>query len=223
MSAIVVGGRAYAAGLYWLGREGARATARTARRLNRPLCVHRGGRTGFAADDPPDGSDVPGPAGRPALAPALLEHIDGGFWMALVEGGAAPSGGPGEGEGRYALVKARDGTVLADGDEVFDDRAAALAAFERARGLGWTLHATPGLLDDLKGDPAPLDPAALDETASGMGAAIALVRAAPSAGRMRVPPAAIAGLAAAVVAGGLWLTRDALVAWLAVKDRSAGR
>ncbi len=215
MSAVVVGGRAYAAGLYWLGREGARANARTARRLNRPWCVHHGGRTGFAADDPADGPDVPGPAGRPALAAALLEHIDGGFWMALVEGGADPSGGPGGGEGRYALVKARDGTVLADGDEVFDDRGAALAAFERARGLGWTLHATPGLLDDLDGDAAPLDPAALDKTASGMGTAIVLVRAAPSGGRMRVPRTAPIGLAALVVAGGLWLTRDALVAWLA--------
>ena len=217
MSAIVVGGRIYAAGLYWLGREGARATARTARRLNRPWCVHHGGRTGFAADDPAGGPDVPGPPGRPALAAALLEHIEGGFWMALVEGDADSSaaGGPGGGEGRYALVKARDGTVLADGDEVFDGRGAALAAFERARGLGWTLHATPGLLDELKGDATPLDAAALDATASGMGAAIALVRAAPAAGRMRVPRTAPIGLAALVVAGGLWLARDALVAWLA--------
>ena len=229
MSAIVVGGRAYAAGLYWLGREGARATARTARRLNRPWCVHHGGRTGFAADDAGQGPAGPGPegrnpagsgpAGRPALAAALLEHIEDGFWMALVEGDADPSaaGGPGGGEGRYALVKARDGAVLADGDEVFDDRAAAIAAFGRARNLGWSLHATPGLKDELdgKGDVTPLDPAALDVTASGMGAAIALVRAAPSAGRLRVPRAAPIGLAALVAAGALWLARDALVAWFA--------
>ena len=214
MSAIVVGGRTYAAGLYWLGREGPRATARTARRLNRPWCVHHGERTGFAAEGDGMGEGL-GPTGLPALAPALLERIEDGFWMALVEGGADSSGGPGGGEGRYALVKARDGTVLADGDEVFDDRAAAIAAFERARGLGWTLHATPGLLDDLEGEAAPLDPAELDATASGMGAAIALVRAVPSAGRKRVPRAAPIGLAALVVAGGLWLARDALVAWLA--------
>ena len=153
MSAIVVGGRAYAAGLYWLSREGARATARTARRLNRPWCVHHGGRTGFAAVEAgaKEGPAGPGPEGRnpagfglaglPALAAALLEHIEDGFWMALVErGDADPSaaGGPDGGEGRYALVKARDGAVLADGDEVFDDRAAALAAFGRARNLGWS-------------------------------------------------------------------------------------
>ena len=229
MSAIVVGGRAYAAGLYWLSREGARATARTARRLNRPWCVHHGGRTGFAADDAgpgPEGLNPAGPgpegsglAGLPALAAALLEHIEDGFWMALIEGDADPSavGGPGGGEGRYALVKARDGAVLADGDEVFDDRAAALAAFGRARNLGWSLHATPGLKDELdgKGDVTPLDPAALDVTATGMGAAIALVRAAPSAGRLRVPRAAPIGLAALVAAGALWLARDALVAWFA--------
>ena len=177
MSAIVVGGRTYAAGLYWLGREGPRATARTARRLNRPWWVHHGGRTGFAAEGGGTGE------GLPALAPALLERIEGAFWMALVEG-EADSSAAGGGR-RYALVKARDGAVLADGDEVFDDRAAALAAFERARGLGWSLHATPGLLTDLdgKGEVTPLDPAELDATASGMAPAIALARAAPSAGQ----------------------------------------
>jgi hypothetical protein len=217
VSAIVVGGRVYAAGLYWLGREGARATARTARRLNRPWCVHHGGRTGFAADDAGQGPEGLNPAGQPALAAALLEHIGDGFWMALVEGEADSSGGPGGGDGRYALVKARDGAVLADGDEVFDDRAAALAAFGRARNLGWSLHATPGLRDELdgKGEVSPLDPAALDATASGMSAAIALVRAAPSAGRTRVPRAALIGIAALAAAVAVWLLRDALVAWFA--------
>ena len=208
MSAITVGGRTYAAGLYWLGREGARATARTARRLNRPWCLHHGGRTGFAAEG---GGTV---EGLPALAAALLERIEDGFWMAMVEGEANSSTA---GSGcRYALVKARDGAVLADGDEVFDDRGAALAAFERARGLGWSLHATPGLLDELDGkdEVKPLDPKALDATASGLAAAIALVRAAPSTERMRVSPAAAIGLAALVAAGALWLQRDAIVAWL---------
>ena len=53
----------------------------------------------------------------PALALALKALIPGGFWMALVGGSGA------DGAGRYALVKARDGAVLADGDEAFDDRA----------------------------------------------------------------------------------------------------
>jgi hypothetical protein len=51
--------------------------------------------------------------------------------------------------------------------------------------------------------------------ASKMGTAIALVRAAPSAGRTRVPRAALIGLAALVAAVALWLLRDALVAWFA--------
>ncbi|MDE0406734.1 MAG: hypothetical protein OXN81_02650, partial [Alphaproteobacteria bacterium] len=115
MSVIVVGGRRYAAGLYWLARGGRRATARKARRLGRPWYVHDGERTGFARDigggDPeghvPEGSDaaIPGPEGlQPegvaALALALKALIEDEFWMALVGGGA------GDGGGRYALVKA---------------------------------------------------------------------------------------------------------------------
>ena len=128
MSAIGIGGRRYAAGLYWLGRGSAGATARTARRLGRPWCVHQADRTGFAGEDP-DAS----PEGLPALALALLDLIRGEFWMALVEGdaetgdrarGSTLESDPGTGDtaadgtGRYALVKARGGTVLADGDEV---------------------------------------------------------------------------------------------------------
>ena len=48
--------------------------------------------------------------------------------------------------GHYALIKVRDCAVLADGDEVFTGRDAAVEAFERARALGWDLYATPGLL-----------------------------------------------------------------------------
>ncbi|MDE0407597.1 MAG: hypothetical protein OXN81_07015, partial [Alphaproteobacteria bacterium] len=154
MSVIRVGGRAYAAGLYWLERVGAGGTARTARRLGRPWCVHYGERTGFAADDPaetlvpetlvPETLVPQDPGGLPALALALLASVEGAFWMALVEGDADPSGGR-----RYALVKVRGGTVLADGDEVFEDRASAVAAFERARPLGWSLFATPGLRGEL--------------------------------------------------------------------------
>ena len=128
-----------------------------------------------------------GPEGLPALALALLAHLGDGFWMVLAEGSAAGDGGP----ARYALVKARGGTVLADGDEVFDDRAAALAAFERARGLGWALHATPGLAADLgaAGAVSEVDPAALGATAAGAGAAIALTRAVPASARAFKPSA----------------------------------
>ena len=216
MSAIGIGGRRYAAGLYWLGRGSAGATARTARRLGRPWCVHRGDRTGFAGEDR-DAS----PEGLPALALALLDLIRGEFWMALVEGDAetgdrASGDTVADGTGHYALVKARGGTVLADGDEVFETRAAALAAFERARALGWALHATPGLVAGLPGSGiAALDIAALDEAASRAGAAIRL-QAAGQAGP-RGGWALLLALGLAVLAGiaGAWFERDALLAWLA--------
>ena len=203
MSVIHVGGRAFAAGLYWLERGGAGATARAARRLGRPWCVHHGERTGFAADDPAED-----PGGLPALALALLASVEGAFWMALVEGDTDPSGGC-----RYALVKARGGSVLADGDEVFEDRAAAVAAFERARPLGWSLFATPGLHDELGGggtEVAALDPAALDEAAAGSSG---LVRAA-SRRRWLRPASAVLGVAALAAMAVLWFERDALTAWL---------
>ena len=250
MSVISVGGRRYAAGLYWLERGSARATARTARRLGRPWCVHHGdaragGRTGFAADDPPEtlapetlvpetrvpetpghadrgpegggpsgsGPSGLGPSGLPALALALEAHIEGSFWMALVEGDTSGGGGA-EGGGRYALVKARGGAVLADGDEVFEDREAAVAAFERARGLGWTLFATPGPMAELGGaEIAVLDPVALGEAADAAGAAIVLGPAAPARTRRGLLAAALG--AAALVAGGAWFGVAAVVDWLA--------
>ena len=230
MSVITVGGRAYAAGLYWLARGGPRATARTARRLGRPWCVHDGERTGFAADDgggrPEDtdrsgpGHEGHGPAGRgpeglkreavAALALALKAHVESEFWMALV-------GGHGEnGAGRYALVKARGGAVLADGDEAFDDRAAALAAFERARDLGWALFATPGLAAEFTGsgsEVAALDVAALNEAADAAGSSIVLAPAAQGRGGLRLLPIALG--VAALAAGTAWFEREALHAWLA--------
>ena len=216
MSTIEIGGRRYAAGLYWLGRGSAGATARTARRLGRPWCVHQADRTGFAGDDR-DAS----PEGLPALALALLDLIRGEFWMALVEGDAetcdrASGDTVADGTGRYALVKARGGTVLADGVEVFETRAAALAGFERARALGWALHATPGLVAGLPGSGiAALDIAALDEAASRAGAAIRLQAAAQA--RPRGGWALLSALGLAVLAGiaGAWFERDGLLAWLA--------
>ena len=221
MSAIRVGERSYAAGLYWLERRGGRATARTARRLGRPFCVHHGERTGFAAGDAgtmglgPEGSGPsspgpsgPGPSGLAALALALLAHLGGGFWMALVED---------DGGARFALVKARDGAVLADGDEVFDSREAAIAAFERARELGWALHATPGagaVLEGFGEEIAPLDADALGAAAGRAGTAIALSAAAPAHGGTRRLGLVTLGIAGVAAIAGLWLARDALLGWL---------
>ena len=215
MSAITVGGRTFAAGLCWLERGGAGATARTARRLGRPWYVHRRERTGFAAVDPACGPEGLDPAGLPALALALLDCIDGEFWMALVEGDAAPS----DGGRRYALVKARGGAVLADGDEVFNDRAAALKAFERARTLGWMLYATPRLRAETLGpeiggaDIAALDTAALGEAASKAGESIALERAAARRAGLRPVPALL-GLAALAAIAAVWFEGERLLEWL---------
>ena len=209
MTAIAVGGRSYAAGLYWLERSGPGATARTARRLGRPWCVHHRERTGFAAGDPADS-----PEGLPALALALLDCIDGEFWMALVEADADSSGGG----LRYALVKARGGAVLADGDEVFEDRAAALEAFERARALGWTLYATPGLRAEIgSSDVAALDTAALGKAASNAGGSIALERAAARRAGFRPVPALL-GFAALAAVAAVWFEGEALLEWLAAPE-----
>ena len=220
MSAIRVGERSYAAGLYWLERRGERATARTARRLSRPFCVHHGERTGFAAGDAgtmglgPEGPGPagPGPSGLAALALALLAHLGGGFWMALVED---------DGGARFALVKARDGAVLADGDEVFDSREAAIAAFERARELGWALHATPGAGAALEGfgeEIAPLDADALGAASGRAGTAIALTAAVPAHGGTRRLGLVAFGIAGVAALTGLWLARDALLGWLMEPD-----
>ncbi len=127
--------------MFWLDRGGALASAADARKFG-PWIVHWGAQTGYAAADESAGGE------KPDGVPALVRHIKEDFWMALVADDAAV---------RYALVKARNGAVLADGDEVFGDRGSALAAFGRARALGWSLYATPGLVEGAR----EIDPAAL--------------------------------------------------------------
>ena len=136
MNILAIEDQRFAAGLFWLDRGGVLASAANARKFGRPWIVHWGGQTGHAAAEESAGGETPD--GLPALAPALLRHIKEDSWMALVADDAAA---------RYALVKARDGAILADGDEVFADRGSALAAFERARPVGWSLYATPGLVE----------------------------------------------------------------------------
>ena len=186
MSVLTLGGRRFAAGLFWLERGGAIASARAARRFGRPWRVHLDGQTGYAPDDG-------APEGCPSLAMSLRAHLRSGFWMALMEAD----------DGRCALVKVRDGQVLADGDEVFEDRAAALEAFERARPLGWALYATPGLIEE--GLAGEIDVPAL-----------------PGGPELRLAPVPLARLAGgkaagvlfvlllAAGAGVLWLHRDAV-------------
>ena len=185
MSVVTVSGRRFAAGLYWLERGGAGTVARNARSFGRPWHVHRGEQTGYAADEE-------NPQGCPSLAASLQVHIGAPFWMALVEAD----------DGRLALVKARDGAFLADGDEVFPDRASALEAFERSRDVGWELYATAGLIE---GEVAEIDPLALADDP-----AMRLV-AAPLAG-LKLPNVArvlaVAGGVAVVAL--MWSYRESL-------------
>lgn len=214
MSVISVGGRRYAANLHWLERAGRRANARTAERLRRYWFVHRGKHTGFA------GREASGyPDGLPALSLALLTLIGNGRWVALVEG-AATGGGT-----LYALVKAQDGAILTDGEDVFSDRAAALEAFERSRSPGWALHATPGLSDALRSGESEiveLGPDALGEATSRAGDAIVMVQPKPARGvdwrKLRVAAVAVLasiGVWTLAVAGWAWVERDALLEWIA--------
>ena len=201
MSTLVINGQPFAAGLYWLERSGPAATARAARRFARPWCVHRAGQTGYAGDTEDDA-----PEGLPALAPALVDSIESEFWMALAAGDAAAGA-----SGRFALIKVRDGAVLADGDEVFTNRDAALEAFGRARALGWDLYATPGLL----AGGADREVTELD---------VSSLAAAPENVLRRAPFTRIGRahlglvlLLLAVLAGVwiAWLQRDALLDWIA--------
>ena len=203
MSTLVINRRRFAAGLYWLERSGPAATARAARRFARPWCVHRTGQTGYAG-----GTEDDAPEGLPALAPALVDSIESEFWMALAAGDAAA--GDSGGSGRFALTKVRDGAVLADGDEVFSNRDAAVEAFTRARTLGWDLYATPGLLA------GGADREVTDLDVSSLAAAPEnVLRRAPFT-RIGRAHLALALLLPAIFAGGsaAWLQRDTLLDWI---------
>ena len=207
MSTLVINGLPFAAGLYWLERAGPAVTARAARRYARPWCVHRAGQTGYAG-----GTEDDDPEGLPALALALNEAIESEFWMALVAGHAALGDADADRDtGRYALIKVRDGAVLADGDEVFTNREGAVEAFDRARALGWDLYATPGLLaGGADRDVTDLDVSSLATVPENV------LRRAPFTriGRARL---ALALLLPAAIAGVwiVWLQHDGLLDWIA--------
>ena len=196
MSVLGIGGRRFAAGLYWLERGNAASVARNARAFRRPWHVHWGGQTGYAADDEE-------PQGCPSLAASLQAHIGTPSWMALVEAD----------DGRVALIKARDGSILADGDEVFADKDTALEAFERVRDSGWSLHATADLVD---GEVTEIDPASLsDDPAMHLVSAPFLMPGLPKAGRFLALAAIVAG------AGFVWMERETLWTLIAGPEQVA--
>ena len=188
MSVVVLAGERYAAGLDWMDRRGDAETARRAREYDRPFVVHWRSQTGYGPGEP-ESAD-----GLPSLAAALSAHLDAASFVALVEGQG----------GRFALVRSRNGLILADGDETFDAREAAIAAFERARQAGgWGLHATPGLVEGAVDLDRP--PPAEEHRLS----------AAP---RVRSPAAPLAAggfLVLLLAAGAAWHWQDTLRRWYA--------
>ena len=118
---------------------------------------------------------------------------------------------PAGASGRFALIKVRDGAVLADGDEVFTNRDAALEAFGRARALGWDLYATPGLL----AGGADREVTELDVSTLAV-APENVLRRAPFT-RIGRAHLGLVLLLLAVLAGVwiAWLQRDALLDWIA--------
>ena len=189
MSVLTVGRRRYVAGLFWLERGSAASVARNARAFGRPWHVHWGDQTGYAADEED-------PGGCPSLAASLYAHIGAPFWMALVEAD----------DGRLALVKAREGAILADGDEVFTDRAGALEAFARSRDVGWPLHATPGLAGD--------DVTGIDHSALSSDPAMNLTAAPLARLSLRRAAGVLAVAAAVACVAVLWSERETL--WLLI-------
>ncbi len=190
-----MGGRRFAAGLYWLERAGGARLVRNARRFSRPFFVNLEAQTGYADA----GGD---PVDTPSLAAALQAHIGSDFWMALMEGD----------DGRIALIRVRDGAVLADGDELFADRADALAAFDRARDIGWTLHASPDLCAETA---CPERVYAIDPAAIGVRNSMLLAPVPFARLHRRHAAAALCLAAAAGAAIAAWQNRNALLALVA--------
>ena len=146
MSVLMLGGRPFAAGMYWVEHRNWLGLVRTARTLHRSFYCHWGNQTGFAGAEPES------PDGIPSLAAALAAHIDAESWMALVAGE----------ERGFALVQMHDRVLVPGaGDQLYDTRAGALEAFEKAREKArdkdFRRYATEGLVPDAE----ELDPAKL--------------------------------------------------------------
>lgn len=188
MSVLRIRGVDFAVGLRWLsGRPGLHLTIWDSRRSGRPFYVRREGQTGYALPEA-EHENVP------SLAGALADVLRGDHWVAAVEAD----------DGRYAVIAASWGELIADEDRVIESREAALGAVETARKDGFAVHAPEGLVPDAE----PLDWQELLTAA----ADAARLRPAPLSrlGRQHLHYAAAASVA--VAAGmSLWSSRDALL------------
>ena len=143
MSVLMLGGRPFAAGLYWVEHRNWLGLVRTARTLHRWFYCHWGNQTGFGGAEPES------PDGVPSLAAALAAHIEADSWLALVQGE----------ERGFALVRMHDRVLVpGKGDQLYESRASALEAFETAaRDKEFRRYATEGLVADAE----ELDPSKL--------------------------------------------------------------
>ena len=126
------------------------------------------------------------------------ETIPEDLWLALVEGE----------QGKFALVQAKDGEILADGDKVLDSIEEVRRALASMEETDWAVYATSGLVDDA----TVLDTRALRAAAGELVRSGTVLRAAPLAGVTRGK--VVQAVLGVVVVGGIlagWSFRDELV------------
>lgn len=132
------GGRKFVAGLFWVppGAEQDRAARR-----DWAWSVEWRDQIGWAPRD----AGLRGVDGVPSLAASMAEYLrgvagegTGSGWVALLKAD----------DGRFALVRVREGVIGAGGDEFFYDEAAAMSSVAEARGDGAEVYGTRGAVTD---------------------------------------------------------------------------
>ena len=141
MTTIRTAGDAWVVGLTWHPPLSARKLRREARAAGAVAWIETTAGTGLAGDDDGDPTDTP------ALAAALLDHIDDPSWVAVIDGG----------DGRVAMVRVESGAIGDDGDIVLDSATEATRLL--ADVTGYRIHASPSL--GISGA-APLDLARIE-------------------------------------------------------------
>ena len=128
MATIRAGGEAWVAGMTWMPQVSGRRLRRAAREANAVAHLDIASMTGLAGDGDGDPTDTP------ALAAALLDHIEDLAWIAVVDGG----------DGRIAMIRCEAGTIAEEGDIVVDDAAEVSRRLEAVR-QGVKVHASRSL------------------------------------------------------------------------------
>ena len=200
-----LGGRSFVVGLYWT--EPGAEVARDARK-ERAWTVDWRDQTGWVAK----AEGVKGVDGVPSLAVLLAVYVGGGGgedseagWIALLEAD----------DGRFAVVRVREGMIVVGSDQVLDEEAEAEELVAIARAEGAEVYATAGKGSE-GGLAYELD---VESLAEEVGVA-ALRRRSGGGSGLRV-----AGLSAAfvlILVGGVWvMAPDFLMGLLGGADEAA--